>query len=130
MIANACDYQFAGSLRNQTGAKALRVRDQTDHEAASNGDDLILDDVKTNDGWCGIVIEVASHGVANHGLQFFQGFRLSENGVPEGAGFKSTFGRVLNRKNYFTVAHAHNYIPWLTQRMLAAPELTSANVRP
>ena len=97
-ISNACDCRFAELLHNQTGARVLRVRDRTDHGAASNRNDLILDDVKANDGWCSIIVEVASHCVANHGLQLFHGFYLSKDGMAEGARFESPSGESCTGK--------------------------------
>src|SRR5579863_1768806 len=115
LISDACGYLFAGLPHSRSAAAVSRDRDQIDHGAASNGDDLILDDVKTNDRRGRFVIEVASNCVANHGLQLFDGFCLGKNSMPERPSFVPSLRRIMHRKTYFTVVHAHNCIPCLAR---------------
>src|SRR5260370_21324845 len=51
------------------------------------------------------VIEVAAHGVSDHGAKLLKRFRLRKNGVAEGPRFVSTFGRFFNAKDNFRVGH-------------------------
>src|SRR5216684_9324157 len=51
------------------------------------------------------VIEMAAHGVSDHGAKLLKRFRLRKNGVAEGPRFVSTFGRFFNAKDNFRVGH-------------------------
>jgi hypothetical protein len=93
-----CGYPSVELQRRRSGTGVSRDRDRRDHEAASSRKNLVLDVAKTNDRKSRIVIEVASNGVANRGLQLFHGFCLSKNGVSERPSFIPPSGESCTEK--------------------------------
>jgi hypothetical protein len=51
------------------------------------------------------VIEVAPHGISNHGAKLVKRLRLSKNRMAEGPRFVSAFGRFFDAKDNFRVGH-------------------------
>src|SRR5260370_24022203 len=51
------------------------------------------------------VIEVAAHGISDHGPKLVKCLRLSKNRMAAGPRFVSTFGRFFNAKDNFRVGH-------------------------
>ena len=45
---------------------------------ASRGDNLVFDDVETDESRSVLGLEVAAHGILQHGLQFLEGVSLRE----------------------------------------------------
>ena len=106
LMSVGCSCRSDGLLRNHNDATVSPVRDRTDHEAVSSSNDLVLNNVKPNDGRSSLIVEVASDGIAHHGLQFIHGFCLGKDGVTQSAGFVASLRGVVHRKNNFTVSHA------------------------
>lgn len=45
------------------------------------------------------IVEMAFNGIAEHGFEFFEGFRLRKNGVSKGTGFVAALWRLVDSKN-------------------------------
>lgn len=67
-----------------------------------------------NDAWFFCAIEVAGHGIAEHGFQSIERIGLSEDGVTQGASFIATLWRFVDFENDFVLWHvdlSRNYTP-------------------
>jgi hypothetical protein len=74
LMSGGCGCRSAVLLRKSNGAAIWPIRDRKDHEAASRRNNLILHDVKPDDGWGRLIVEMTPDRVAHYGLQFIHGF--------------------------------------------------------
>ena len=47
--------------------------------------------MEADDAGLVVSVEMAGNCIANHGLEFVEGVRLSEDGIPESTGFVAAF---------------------------------------
>src|SRR5208283_2137729 len=93
--------QSAGLLCSRNGEAIERVLHLTGRAAVSSRKHFVLHPMQANHTRTVGVLEVATDRVLNHRAQLFEGIGLRENGMAQGARFKTTFGRFLDGKNYF-----------------------------
>jgi len=69
--------------------------------AVSYRDELVLDQVESDDPGAAGFVEMAADSIADALLEFGEGFGLGEDGLTEGPGLVAPFGRFLNQKDDF-----------------------------
>ncbi|HXT87376.1 MAG TPA: hypothetical protein VN745_10160 [Verrucomicrobiae bacterium] len=78
--------------------------------AASNRNDLVLDDVQPDNPGPLLIVKMTSYCVLHFPFQFIQRFRLRENRVAKSARLVAAFGRFLNGENDLRLAHVNQII--------------------
>lgn len=105
-LSNACGYQFDGRSRSHNGAGgAQRVPGLLGPEAASHGQQLVVHEVETQDGWPLALIEVAHNGITDQCPQLVQVISLGEDRLAESPGCVTTFRRFFHHKDEFRLRH-------------------------
>ena len=74
----------------------LRPGPYTFHVAASNGNNLVLDHVQTDDRGSIAILKVAMNRLAQVALQLIEGIGFGKDGISEGSSLKATLRRFLN----------------------------------
>jgi hypothetical protein len=73
---------------------------------ASNGYEFVVDEVKPRDDRPGVVVEVATHGVADHLSQTVHVVSFGEDGFTQCPSDVATLGRLFDDKDELRISHA------------------------